>query len=125
MLGSLMSPRRNSKTSLFSFKSPAIEGGSENDADSEHSTFEDNGSRSGSLFVLRRNCERRSSNISQTSRSSRKLPVFPVNGKMHSSVDCNGVVSLVGGTPALLSPTGQLPEVIVDKATTDDSVRTF
>ncbi|XP_030344679.1 sodium channel protein type 2 subunit alpha isoform X5 [Strigops habroptila] len=38
---------------------------------------------------------------------------------MHSTVDCNGVVSLVGGPPALTSPTGQLlPEVMIDKAAT-------
>ncbi|XP_066490781.1 sodium channel protein type 2 subunit alpha-like isoform X4 [Tiliqua scincoides] len=116
----LFSPRRNSRTSFSSFKGQTTEGGS--DADSEHSTVEDNGSRSGSYFVLRRHSERRSSNISQASRSSRMFPVFPANGKMHSVVDCNGVVSLVGGPPALLSPTGQLlPEVIIDKATTDDS----
>lgn len=120
----LFSPRRNSRTSFSSFRGQTTEGGS--DADSEHSTVEDNGSRSGSYYVLRRQSERRSSNISQASRSSRMLPMFPVNGKMHSSVDCNGVVSLVGGPPALLSPTGQLlPEVIIDKATTDDSVRKF
>jgi len=52
--------------------------------------------------------------------------VFPVNGKMHSTVDCNGVVSLVDGPPGLLSPTGQLlPEVVIDKPTTDDNVRKF
>ncbi|KAH0621446.1 hypothetical protein JD844_022774 [Phrynosoma platyrhinos] len=114
----LFPTRRNSRASFSSFKGQT-EGGS--DADSEHSTFEDNASRSGSYFVLRRPSERRSSNISQT-----MFPVFSANGKMHSSVDCNGVVSLVGGPPALLSPTGQLlPEVIIDKATTDDSVRMF
>ncbi|XP_042300799.1 sodium channel protein type 2 subunit alpha-like [Sceloporus undulatus] len=111
----LFPTRRNSRASFSSFKGQTTEGGS--DADSEHSTFEDNASRSGSYFVLRRPSERRSSNISQN-----MFPVFPANGKMHSSVDCNGVVSLVGGPPALLSPTGQLlPEVIIDKATTDDS----
>ncbi|XP_067328040.1 sodium channel protein type 2 subunit alpha-like [Anolis sagrei] len=111
----LFPTRRSSRASFSSFKGPTTEGGS--DADSEHSTFEDNASRNGSFFVIRRPSERRSSNISQT-----MLPVFSMNGKMHSSVDCNGVVSLVGGPPALLSPTGQLlPEVIVDKATTDDS----
>ncbi|XP_061464565.1 sodium channel protein type 2 subunit alpha-like [Rhineura floridana] len=111
----LFSTRRNSRASFSSFRGQATEGGS--DADSEQSTFEDNGSRSGSYFILRRHSERCGSNVSQT-----MLPTFPVNGKMHSSVDCNGVVSLVGGPPALLSPTGQLlPEVIIDKATTDDS----
>uniref|UniRef100_A0A8C5IR44 Sodium channel protein n=1 Tax=Junco hyemalis TaxID=40217 RepID=A0A8C5IR44_JUNHY len=93
--GSLFSPRRNSRTSLFSFRGRAKDVGSENDfADDEHSTFEDNDSRRDSLFVPRRHGERRNSNISQASRSSRMLAVFPVNGKMHSTVDCNGVVSL-------------------------------
>ncbi|XP_064370948.1 sodium channel protein type 2 subunit alpha-like isoform X3 [Dromaius novaehollandiae] len=124
--GSLFSPRRNSRTSLFSFRDHGREVGSENDfADDEHSTFEDTGSRRGSFFVLRRHSERRSSNTSQTSRTSRRLPVFPVNGKMHSTVDCNGVVSLADVPPCLLSPTGQLlPEVIIDKPTTDDNSTT-
>ncbi|XP_010176899.1 PREDICTED: sodium channel protein type 1 subunit alpha-like, partial [Mesitornis unicolor] len=120
--GSLFSPIRSSRASLFSFREYGRKIGSENDfADDEHSTFEDNGSRRGSLFLPRRHSERRSSNISQTSRSSRRLAVFPVNGKMHSTVDCNGVVSLVDGPPGLLSPTGQLPEVIIDKPTTNDN----
>uniref|UniRef100_A0A803XR45 Sodium channel protein n=1 Tax=Meleagris gallopavo TaxID=9103 RepID=A0A803XR45_MELGA len=111
--GSLFSPRRNSRTSLFSFRGRAKDIGSENDfADDEHSTFEDNDSRRDSLFVPRRHGERRNSNISQASRSSRMLAVFPVNGKMHSTVDCNGVVSLVGGPSVPTSPVGQLlPEL--------------
>uniref|UniRef100_A0A8B9TUH0 Sodium channel protein n=1 Tax=Anas platyrhynchos TaxID=8839 RepID=A0A8B9TUH0_ANAPL len=124
--GSLFSPRRSSRTSLFSFRDHGREIGSENDfADDEHSTFEDNGSRRGSLFVPLRHSERRSSNISQASRSSRRPTPFPLNGKMHSTVDCNGVVSLVDGPPCLLSPSGQLlPEVIIDKPTTDDNSTT-
>ncbi|KAM6307327.1 sodium channel protein type 2 subunit alpha-like isoform 9-T9 [Aegotheles albertisi] len=124
--GSLFSPRRSSRTSLFSFREHGRERGSENDfADDEHSTFEENESRRGSLFLPRRHNERRSSNISQASRSSRRLTMFPVNGKMHSTVDCNGVVSLVDGPPGLLSPAGQLlPEVIIDKPTTDDNSTT-
>ncbi|NXA14193.1 SCN2A protein, partial [Sapayoa aenigma] len=124
--GSLFSPRRSSKTSLFSFKDYGRERGSENEfADDEHSTFEDNSSRRGSLFLPRRHGERRNSNVSQGSRSSRRLTAFPVNGKMHSAVDCNGVVSLVGGPPGLLSPPGQLlPEVIIDKPTTDGNSTT-
>uniref|UniRef100_A0A8B9D025 Sodium channel protein n=1 Tax=Anser brachyrhynchus TaxID=132585 RepID=A0A8B9D025_9AVES len=123
--GSLFSPRRNSRTSLFSFRGRAKDVGSENDfADDEHSTFEDNESRRDSLFVPHRHGERRNSNISQASRSSRTVPPLPVNGKMHSTVDCNGVVSLVGGPPALTSPTGQLlPEVMIDKAATASNVR--
>uniref|UniRef100_A0A670JDL0 Sodium channel protein n=1 Tax=Podarcis muralis TaxID=64176 RepID=A0A670JDL0_PODMU len=125
--GSLFSPRRSSKASLFSFRGRAKDIGSENDfADDEHSTFEDNESRRDSLFVPHRHSERRNSNISQASRSSRMVPVLPANGKMHSTVDCNGVVSLVGGPPGLMSPTGQLlPEVITDKAgtTTETELR--
>uniref|UniRef100_A0A8C4V740 Sodium channel protein n=1 Tax=Falco tinnunculus TaxID=100819 RepID=A0A8C4V740_FALTI len=123
--GSLFSPRRNSRTSLFSFRGRAKDVGSENDfADDEHSTFEDNESRRDSLFVPHRHGERRNSNISQASRSSRTVPPLPANGKMHSTVDCNGVVSLVGGPPALTSPTGQLlPEVMIDKAATASNVR--
>ncbi|XP_060158309.1 sodium channel protein type 1 subunit alpha isoform X4 [Globicephala melas] len=121
--GSLFSPRRNSRTSLFSFRGRAKDVGSENDfADDEHSTFEDNESRRDSLFVPQRHGERRNSNLSQTSRSSRMLAVFPANGKMHSTVDCNGVVSLVGGPSVPTSPVGQLlPEVIIDKPATDDN----
>ncbi|XP_069052645.1 sodium channel, voltage-gated, type I-like, alpha isoform X1 [Lepisosteus oculatus] len=106
MRGSLFSPRRNSRASLFSFRGRARDVGSENDfADDEHSTFEDNDSRRGSLFVPRRQ-ERRNSNISQNSRSSRVL--LPANGKMHCTVDCNGVVSLVGGPSVPTSPVGLL-----------------
>lgn len=98
--------------------------GSENDfADDENSTFEDNESRRGSLFVPRRS-DRRSSNLSQNSMSSHVL--LPANGKKHSSVDCNGVVSLVGGASLPTSPEALLlPEVTVDKASTDDNVRKF
>ncbi|XP_029461499.1 sodium channel protein type 2 subunit alpha-like [Rhinatrema bivittatum] len=106
--GSLFSPRRNSRASLFSFRGRGKDVGSENDfADDEHSMFEDNGSRRGSLFVPGRQGERRNSNISQASKSSRILQL-PVNGKMHSTVDCNGVVSLVGGPSAPTSPVGLL-----------------
>ncbi|OXB72783.1 UNVERIFIED_CONTAM: hypothetical protein H355_002169 [Colinus virginianus] len=115
--GSLFSPRRNSKTSIFSFRGRTRDIGSENDfADDEHSTLEDNESRRDSLFVPNRHGERRNSNISQASMTSRMVPALPVNGKMHSAVDCNGVVSLVGGPSTLTSPTGQLiPEVIISK----------
>uniref|UniRef100_A0A8C0PA61 Sodium channel protein n=1 Tax=Canis lupus familiaris TaxID=9615 RepID=A0A8C0PA61_CANLF len=118
--GSLFSGRRSSRTSLFSFKGRGKDIGSETEfADDEHSIFGDSESRRGSLFVPHRPRERRSSNISQASRSP---PVLPVNGKMHSAVDCNGVVSLVDGPSALMLPNGQLlPEVIIDKATSDDS----
>uniref|UniRef100_A0A673XYF0 Sodium channel protein n=1 Tax=Salmo trutta TaxID=8032 RepID=A0A673XYF0_SALTR len=121
--GPLFSSRRNSRASLYSFRDRARDIGSENDfADDENSTFEDNDSRRGSLFVLRRS-DRRSSNVSQNSMPSHVL--LPANGKMHSSVDCNGVVSLVGGASLPKSPEGLLlPEVTVDKASTDDNENT-
>ncbi|XP_037379353.1 sodium channel protein type 9 subunit alpha [Talpa occidentalis] len=121
--GSLLSVRRSSRASLFSFKGRGKDVGSETEfADDEHSIFGDNESRRGSLFVPHRPRERRSSNISQASRSP---PMLPVNGKMHSAVDCNGVVSLVDGPSTLMLPNGQLlPEVIIDKATSDDSCTT-
>ncbi|XP_015489488.1 sodium channel protein type 2 subunit alpha-like [Parus major] len=119
--GSLFSPRRNSKTSIFSFRGHAKDIGSENDfADDEHSTLEDNESRRDSLFVPNRHGERRNSNISQSSVSSRMIPALPVNGKMHSTVDCNGVVSLVGGPSTLTSPTGQL---MPEGTTTETEIR--
>uniref|UniRef100_A0A8C8VN74 Sodium channel protein n=1 Tax=Pelusios castaneus TaxID=367368 RepID=A0A8C8VN74_9SAUR len=104
--GSLFSPRHNSRKRFFSFRDQTKDVGSENDfADDEHSTFEDSDSRRDSLFVPCRPGERRNSNISQDIESS-KIP--PMNGKMHSTVDRNGVVSLVGGQTSLLSPTGLL-----------------
>ncbi|XP_061464579.1 sodium channel protein type 3 subunit alpha-like isoform X2 [Rhineura floridana] len=118
--GSLFSPRRNSRTSIFSFRGRAKDIGSENDfADDEHSTLEDNESRRDSFFVPNRhNSECRNSNTSQVSLSSRMVPAVPANGKMHSTVDCNGVVSLVGGP--LTSPTGQL---LPEGTTTETEIR--
>nr|XP_054492128.1 sodium channel protein type 2 subunit alpha-like isoform X6 [Agelaius phoeniceus] len=74
--GSLFSPRPSSRTSLFSFRDDGRERGSENDfADDEHSTFEDNSSRRGSLFLPRRHAERRSSNISQASSTTTEIGI--------------------------------------------------
>ncbi|KAM6958571.1 sodium channel protein type 2 subunit alpha-like isoform 3-T5 [Tautogolabrus adspersus] len=101
--GSLFSPRRNSRASLFSSRGRARDMGSENDfADDEHSTFEESDSRRGSLFLPRR-LERRCSAVSQTSLGAPRI-MLPANGKMHCAVDCNGVVSLVGGTSVTTSP---------------------
>ncbi|KAM3917127.1 sodium channel protein type 2 subunit alpha-like isoform 1-T1 [Leptodactylus fuscus] len=119
--GSLFSPRRNSRASLFSFRNRAKDMGSENDfADDEHSTFEDNESRRGSLFVPHRHGERRNSNISQTSKASKTIPMLPANGKMHSTVDCNGVVSLLGGPSVPTSPVGLL---LPEGTTTETEMR--
>lgn len=120
--GPLFSPRRNSRTSLFSFHSQAQDQGSENEfADDENSIFEDNLRRRGSSF-LARSCDRRGSSISQCSFLSHLL--LPPNGIKHSSVECNGVVSLVGGNSLPSSPAGlPLPKVMVDMASTGDNVR--
>ncbi|XP_075173399.1 sodium channel protein type 2 subunit alpha-like isoform X1 [Anomaloglossus baeobatrachus] len=119
--GSLFSPRRNSRASLFSFRNRAKDMGSENDfADDEHSTFEDNESRRGSLFVPHRHVERRNSNISQTSKMSKTIQMLPANGKMHSTVDCNGVVSLLGGPSVPTSPVGLL---LPEGTTTETEIR--
>ncbi|XP_068184659.1 sodium channel, voltage-gated, type I-like, alpha [Antennarius striatus] len=113
--GPLFSSRRNSRTSIFSFRSQVQDMGSENEfADDESSIFEDNLRRTGSLF-LPRSCDRRSSSMSQYSFLSHLL--LPPNGIKHSSVDCNGVVSLVGGNSLPSSPVGlRLP-----RADTTDS----
>ncbi|XP_061538665.1 sodium channel, voltage-gated, type I like, alpha b [Phycodurus eques] len=116
---SLFSPRRNSQVSLFSFRGRVRDMGSENDfADDEHSTFEESDSRRGSLFLPHR-LERRCSAISQMSLRVPRVTV-PANGKMHCTVDCNGVVSLVGGTSGTNSPVGLL---LPEGATTDTEVR--
>uniref|UniRef100_I3JQL6 Sodium channel protein n=1 Tax=Oreochromis niloticus TaxID=8128 RepID=I3JQL6_ORENI len=120
--GPLFSPRRNSKTSLFSFRSQAQDVGSENEfADDENSIFEDNMSRRGSFFLPQR-CDRRSSSMSQCSFFSHRR--FQPREIRHSSVDCNGVVSLVGRN-ALPSSSGGLlpPKVTLDMASTGDNVR--
>uniref|UniRef100_A0A8B9LQH0 Sodium channel protein n=1 Tax=Astyanax mexicanus TaxID=7994 RepID=A0A8B9LQH0_ASTMX len=117
--GSLFSPRRNSRASLFSFRGRARDFGSENDfADDEHSTFEDSDSRRGSLFVPRR-IERRNSTVSQCSLAAPRI-MLPANGKMHCTVDCNGVVSLVGGTSVPTSPIGRL---LPEGTTTESEAR--
>ena len=121
---SVFSFRRNSQASVFSFRGRPARCGSDNHfADDENSTFEDNGSRRSSLFVPRR-ADRRYSSASQNS----LLPhvLLSTNGrKKHSSVDRNGVVSLVGGAALPSSPAGLLlPEVTVHMVTSDDNVRT-
>uniref|UniRef100_A0A4W4GPC2 Sodium channel protein n=1 Tax=Electrophorus electricus TaxID=8005 RepID=A0A4W4GPC2_ELEEL len=104
--GSVFSPCRNSRASVFTFRSRL---GSENSfADDEHSPFEETCSRRGSLFLPRRS-ERLYSNVSKSSMTQRIL--LPANAKVRCSVDCNGVVSLVGPSSLPSSPAGLvLPE---------------
>uniref|UniRef100_A0A672IVV1 Sodium channel protein n=1 Tax=Salarias fasciatus TaxID=181472 RepID=A0A672IVV1_SALFA len=120
--GPLFSSRRNSKTSVFSFRSQAPDARSENEfADDENSIFEDSLSRRGSFFLPQRR-DRHSSSMSQCS----FLPhlLLQPKGLMHSSVDRNGIVSLVGGNSLPSSPLGlQPPKVMIDMASTGDNVR--
>lgn len=99
---------------------------SENEfADDEHSTVEESEGRRDSLFIPVRHNRRNSYNsgYSQGSRSSRIFPNLRRNVKRNSTVDCNGVVSLIDGPGAKIPGGRLLPEVKIDKAATDDSVR--
>ncbi|XP_069509513.1 sodium channel protein type 8 subunit alpha isoform X2 [Ambystoma mexicanum] len=125
--GSPYLSRHNSKSSIFSFKGRFREPASENEfADDEHSTVEESEGRRDSLFVPFRSNERRNSysGYSQGSRSSRIFPNLRRNLKRNSTVDCNGVVSLIGGPGANMPGGRLLPEVKIDKAASDDSPST-
>ncbi|KAG7253748.1 hypothetical protein CRUP_003796, partial [Coryphaenoides rupestris] len=91
--GSLFSPRRASRASLFSFgAAPVMLARRNNFADDEHSTLEEGGfggdSRRGSL---------QGSLSGGAPGGQVRVLHLPANGKMHCAVDCNGVVSLVAG----------------------------
>ncbi|XP_027135069.1 sodium channel, voltage gated, type VIII, alpha subunit b isoform X1 [Larimichthys crocea] len=113
--GSPFMSRHNSRSSIFSFKGRSKDMGSENEfADDEHSTVEESEERRGSLFIP----YRRNSYSGYSQGSSRINPLAPHSGgKRNSTVDCNGVVSLIGPGPGRRL----LPEVKIDKAATDDS----
>ncbi|XP_044534637.1 sodium channel protein type 8 subunit alpha isoform X4 [Gracilinanus agilis] len=116
--GSPFLSRHNSKSSIFSFKTPGRfrDPGSENEfADDEHSTVEESEGRRDSLFIPIRAHERRSSysgysGYSQGSRSSRIFPSLRRSVKRNSTVDCNGVVSLIGGPGPTMAAGRLLPE---------------
>ncbi|XP_077429500.1 sodium channel, voltage gated, type VIII, alpha subunit b isoform X1 [Vanacampus margaritifer] len=113
--GSPFMSRHNSRSSIFSFKGRSKDMGSENEfADDEHSTVEESEDRRGSLFIP----FRRNSYSGYSQGSSRIHQLAPHSGgKRNSTVDCNGVVSLIGPGPGRRL----LPEVKIDKAATDDS----
>uniref|UniRef100_A0A8B9V9R0 Sodium channel protein n=1 Tax=Anas zonorhyncha TaxID=75864 RepID=A0A8B9V9R0_9AVES len=118
--------RRTSHGSIFSFRLRGRDTGSETDfADDEISTAGENESHRGSLLIPRSG--RRPSVQSQVSHSSHPTtPNYTQTGKRNSSVDCNGVVSLIGGgtgalNPDPTSPAGLLlPPVIMEKPGTGD-----
>ncbi|XP_075055396.1 sodium channel protein type 8 subunit alpha [Mixophyes fleayi] len=125
--GSPYLSRHNSKSSIFSFRRSFRDPVSENEfADDEHSTVEESEGRRDSLFIPVRHNRRNSYNsgYSQGSRSSRIFPDLRRNVKRSSAVDCNGVVSIIGGPGANIPGGRLLPEVKIDKAATDDSVTT-
>ncbi|KAI3369450.1 hypothetical protein L3Q82_007668 [Scortum barcoo] len=95
--GSPFMSRHNSRSSIFSFKGRSKDMGSENEfADDEHSTVEESEDRRGSLFIP----YRRNSYSGYSQGSSRIHPLAPHSGgKRNSTVDCNGVVSLIGHGP--------------------------
>lgn len=116
--------RKISQGSIFNFHIRGRDLCSETEfADDEVSNASD-GHR-GSLLVPR--AGRRHSIQSQTSALSYpNTPGFTQNGKRNSSVDCNGVVSLVGGAGSFSNPTSPggllLPSVIVEKSGTEENV---
>ncbi|XP_058275732.1 sodium channel protein type 5 subunit alpha-like isoform X3 [Hirundo rustica] len=113
--------RRTSHGSVFSFRLRGRDTCSETDfADDEISIAGENESHRGSLLIPRSG--RRPSVQSQVSHSSHPAtPNYTQTGKRNSSVDCNGVVSLIGGgtgalNPDPTSPAGLLlPPVIMEK----------
>ncbi|XP_070596598.1 sodium channel protein type 8 subunit alpha isoform X9 [Erythrolamprus reginae] len=122
--GSPYLSRHNSRSSIFSFKRGFRDPGSENEfADDEHSTVEESEGRRDSLFIPIRGYDRKSSysgysGYSQGSRSSRIFPSIRRNVKRNSTVDCNGVVSLIGG-PNSNIPSGRL----LPEATTEVEIK--
>ncbi|XP_040208697.1 sodium channel protein type 4 subunit alpha-like isoform X6 [Rana temporaria] len=116
--------RKISQGSIFNFHIRGRDLCSETEfADDEVSNASD-GHR-GSLLVPRTG--RRLSIQSQSSALSYpNTPGFTQNGKRNSSVDCNGVVSLVGGAGSFSNPTSPggllLPSVIVEKSGTEENM---
>lgn len=115
--GLLLTPRRGSKGSVFSFRGRLH---SENNyADDEQSMFEDTGSPKDSLFPLSRP-DRLNSTLSKSSLSPRIL--LPSNGKALYVDESNGTVMVSGGASSPKSPAGILtPEVSKKRAMFDES----
>ncbi|XP_016148130.1 sodium channel protein type 2 subunit alpha-like [Sinocyclocheilus grahami] len=115
--GSIHTPRRDSKGSIFSFRRRVH---SENNyADDEQSMCEETGSRRDSLFLPSRS-ERLYSTLSKSSLTPRIL--LPSNGKVRYVVDSNGMVIVSGGASSPNSPSGILtPEVSRKRAMFDDT----
>uniref|UniRef100_A0A8C2DHU8 Sodium channel protein n=1 Tax=Cyprinus carpio TaxID=7962 RepID=A0A8C2DHU8_CYPCA len=117
LTGSILTPRRDSKGSVFSFRGRVH---SENNyADDEQSMYEETGSRRNSLFVPSRS-DPLYNTLSKSSLTPRIL--LPSNGKARYVVDSNGMVIVSGGVSSPNSPSGLLtPEVSRKRATFDDT----
>ncbi|XP_058643523.1 sodium channel, voltage-gated, type I-like, alpha isoform X1 [Onychostoma macrolepis] len=115
--GSILSPRRDSKGSVFSFRGRVH---SENNyADDEQSMCEETGSRRNSLFLPSRS-DPLYSTPSKSSLTPRLL--LPSNGKARYMVDSNGMVIVSGGASSPNSPSRILtPEVPRKRTTFDDT----
>ncbi|XP_077071976.1 sodium channel, voltage-gated, type I-like, alpha [Siphateles boraxobius] len=115
--GSIFTPRRGSKGSVFSFRGRLH---SENNyADDEQSMFEDTGSPKDSLFPPSRP-NRLYSTHSKSSLTPRIL--LPSNGKARYVVESNGMVTVSGGASSPNSPPGILtPEVSKKRAMFDET----
>ncbi|KAK7169525.1 hypothetical protein R3I93_005485 [Phoxinus phoxinus] len=115
--GSILTPRRGSKGSVFSFRGRLH---SENNyADDEQSMFEGTGSPKDSLFPPPRP-DRLYSTLSKSSLSPRIL--LPSNGKARYVVESNGMVMVSGGASSPNSPPGILtPEVSKKRAMFDET----
>ncbi|KAJ1099463.1 hypothetical protein NDU88_004564, partial [Pleurodeles waltl] len=117
--------RRISHGSIFNFRVRGRDIGSDTEfADDEISNVGERDSHRGSLLVPWMG--RRSSTFSQTSHTSRPTtPSFTQNGKRNSSVDCNGVVTLVGMSGTCSNPNSPggllLPPVIMEKPSKEDN----
>uniref|UniRef100_A0A8C1R5R2 Sodium channel protein n=1 Tax=Cyprinus carpio TaxID=7962 RepID=A0A8C1R5R2_CYPCA len=119
--GSILTPRRDSKGSVFSFRGRVH---SENNyADDEQSMYEETGSRRNSLFVPSRS-DPLYNTLSKSSLTPRIL--LPSNGKARYVVDSNGMVIVSGGVSSPNSPSGLLtPEVSRKRATFDDTYEEY
>lgn len=113
---SVFTPRRNSKSSIFSFRGRAR---SENNyADDERSVCEETDGRRDSPFLPPRS-ERLYSNVSKGSLTPRVM--LPSNGKVRYVVDSNGIVMVSGDSSMPNSPSGLLtPEMSKKRAMFED-----
>lgn len=116
--GSILSPRRNSRSSVFSYRGGLFDDGGF--ADDEHSPF-DKCSRRGSLFLPHKS---RFSKRHISGSSASSLFLRSATTKAPSSVNHNGMMSDVAGGSLPSSPAClRLPVVTVDAPPSGDDVR--